>query len=812
MVVVNIISLFFISIIIPSFFKQKYLKLILSVIFGIFFCIQLSSLYLGNSFIDYKFYFHFNLKDTISIAKGFSKEIFLISILLIIIPYFFYFLSLIMPDKKKHISTLSKRLASFLTKCKNYRLCSLLILSSRNIFIKFSILIIATLIIFFSNNGIYRNLKEIYDITSVQELNVTDFNKELDNLGNTSFENKEITSKPQNVAVKKKCDEEYIKKENLEATFGGKNIIIISLESFERAFLHDMNKELTPNLRSLKERWSYLDMKQNDGSAWTAGSLYTVFTGFPCFFAGPGNEFFQNSTSCKIVTLGDILNKCGYVSYHLSSDANYAGTRDILRLFKIDSIMDGTFHGKYPSSNTPWGGVYDKDLFTEAKEVLLRRDKQKPFFLFMSTLSTHCPNGFVDERMLQFIKKQNTTLETAALSTDWLVENFIEFLQKENLLNNTIVYLFPDHLMLCEQEIFNKTKQERGLWLMTNADSNDLSIQNNNFYQIDLTKNILSGAKIKYNAKFLSDFINEDKEVFIRKNTKKISILNASSIIRDKTIGESLNFTFKNNKITCLVNKDTLFTEESDSLVDSNIVVTLNNGLRILSYQKVANQELDRFCKCLPSYYLIVSLRNKHINFEWSWDNEHKYSVQNATLINLNSSQIQNIVSSITPKDAAPIVDKGIITDSIIIKQKNLVNYLNEVLKDNSKIVIISAYDDASLQFHKIQPVLQRVGLKETLDHTFGWSYLSVFSNSKVFYESSSVKMRFKKLSISGVTIYLESGGLKDNSPSNIVIKNKEFSLSRRGLNIVIFDGRTQKVVDSFNVNTCDDPTITINR
>jgi hypothetical protein len=813
-IALNLISLFIVSALVTSLFRNKYIKLILSILFGVFFCLQLSSLYLGNSFIDFKFFFHFNLNNTLSIAGGFIKEIIIFSFLLILIPYIFFFLSINNIDKKRHLNLLSVRIVNSFSKFRNYRLYKVFNSVSKNYFVKISLFLASFAIIFITKDGIYSNLKELWDITTTTETEVSSLQKDIENLGVISSENEENNNnnKAYKTPLKNINKEGYTKKEDLTAEAGGKNIIIISLESFERAFLHDENKELTPNLRRLKKNWSYYDMNQNDGSIWTAGSLYTVFTGFPCFFAGFGNDFFQNSKECKIVTIGDVLKKCGYISYHLSDNADFAGTRDILKLFKIDSILDGTFHGKYQVSNMPWGGVSDKDLFSEAKNIILRRNSQKPFFLFISTLSTHCPNGFVDDRMLQFIEKQKTTLETAALSTDWLVGDFIEFLQKEELLQNTIVYLFPDHIMLCDQEIFNKTKEKRGLWFMTNADKKDLSVNTDNFYQIDIAKNILSGAKIKHNAKFLSDFIEEDKEDFIKKNIKKITALNSSSIIRDKTVGESLSFEKTKNQIICLVNRDTLFVQNKDSLANNNLVLPMNAELKILPGKLVVSQEMDRYCKSLPSYYLIVSIKNNYFNFEWAWDNEHSFKISKASSIKLNSKNIQDILLKIKLDADVPIAEKGTIKDSVIIKEITLVEYLTKVMNNNSKIVIISAFDDAGTHFGEIKPILDKVGLKESLEKTFGWSYLSVFSRNKVYYESSSIKMRYKKLLINNVPISLKSGGLNSNSSSNIIIDDKEYSMCKRGLNIVIFDKETKKVNDSFNVNTSDYASLKIMR
>ena len=478
MITLNLVSLLLISIIFISIFPNKYVRTGLSVLFSVFFCLEVSSLYIGGSFIDYKYYLHFN-SGVLSMSGGFIMEIFLFFLLLIALSFLFFFASNVRIFKKKRFDFISKAV----------------------------IFIVCLAVLIGSRGGIYDKLKEIYSVVS------TPVDKDFDDL----LKKFGLTSK-----------------KDLKASSGGKNIIIISLESFEKAFLHDKNRELTPNLRKRKESWTFYEMKQNKGSEWTAGSLYTVFTGLPSYFTGHPNFYLEGAKESQLVSFGDILNRSGYKSYHLSNNATFAGTRDILNVFGINNILDGTFDGKYQEA--PFGGAYDKDIFAEAKEILEKRTSQKPFMLFISTIQVHTPDGWVDDRMLQLVEKKETDLETVALSTDWLVEDFISFLENKNLLENTVVYLFPDHRFMGWKELFNTMEESRGLWFMTNAGKNDLRIDSTNFYQIDLLPNILSGAKITHNARFLSDFIEEDKNEFIEKNGKLLTALNTVALTREKMI------------------------------------------------------------------------------------------------------------------------------------------------------------------------------------------------------------------------------------------------------------------------------------
>ncbi len=233
---------------------------------------------------------------------------------------------------------------------------------------------------------------------------------------------------------------DYISPEKIEAE-KGKNIIIISLESFERAYLSPQLNHLSPNLAKLKEEWTYFDMKQTPGSGWTSGSLYTSLTGFPAFFNSSANSIFETSYRSFITSISDILNKSGYEITYMTGNAEFSGTEDMLYTFQVDNIIDGRkLKDKYEVLY--YGLMHDKDLFEEAKlEVLAKKNDKKQFALIISTISTHFPNGIYDSRMEQYISKQETDLQFMISAVDFLVGDFIHFLEKENILSNSTVYI-----------------------------------------------------------------------------------------------------------------------------------------------------------------------------------------------------------------------------------------------------------------------------------------------------------------------------------------------------------------------------------
>jgi len=199
----------------------------------------------------------------------------------------------------------------------------------------------------------------------------------------------------------------YVSPSELKAE-KGKNIIVISLESFEMGFFTPKLAHLTPNLTSIKDKWNYFDMKEVPGAEWTSGSLYASITGLPAFFNIHGNDIFQTSFHSYISGIGHILNKSGYDITYLIGDATFSGTEDMLLTYQFDNIIDKrNFKNNYALSADDF--VHDKDLFNEARlEVLSKIKSDKPFALYISTLSTHFPDGLYDKRMEGLVPSQKS--------------------------------------------------------------------------------------------------------------------------------------------------------------------------------------------------------------------------------------------------------------------------------------------------------------------------------------------------------------------------------------------------------------------
>lgn len=764
MLYISLILLFFCNVILVSLFKNKTIKIILSIFLSLFLLVQLSAIYIGGSYLDYKYYCHLDL-STFSMAKGFIVETILSLLLLILLPY--------MTIRS------SNRIKSF----------------KHTQTIKIFILFIGLSLLTFPQGSMVREIANMIRIIS--------------------FSNKNIQSIPLYSELPKK-------QQLLVETTSGKNIIIISLESLERGYLHPSNKHITPFLQSLKESWNYTDMQITSGCTFTSASLYASLTGLPSFFAGYGNNYFHGATNYKLINLLNILTACGYDTYHISNNASFAGTKDLLTALGMQHILYGTYNGKYPEC--PLGGTYDMDMFTEAKNIIKQADPQHSYFIYLSTTQTHSPNGIIDERVCNIIGKENNDLETAVKSTDYLVKDFIQYLDSIGILSNTAIFIYPDHTFYGEKNIFIHKDEPRSLWLMSNMQLSDYI--HSNFSQIDVPKLILDASHIHHNNKFLCELIpsNENRNAFINNNIDQITSINMYALERGFIMSEHFKTNLSLGKLNCLINNKEFFSYRIKDIKNKDIIILFDNKLKALqSIICDKSTNIDETYNYFDSYMYIKS--NAWKSFDITWysypDNEvlyHQTKVKKAELdiheiITILQKQEQNTINT----QLTLFENKGYPSDLLFAHSDTIHTYLHQLIQDTSNIIFVTAYDEASVHFDSIRYTFHNMGLKENLSNKYRWEYVAAFSKDTVYFEKTDYRMLYKKGVIDSIP-YIISSCCFDHLQTSlivgsyIVINGKDYSTNHRGLNFVVYNKAKKDVIDAFYIDTNADSQLTIHR
>ena len=474
----QLLALWLFLIVLLSLFKAKLLRRVIATLGSIFLLFQLTSIYIGGSMVDYKFFEHFNFNNlslTLSLFK-FQLLAGLLSGLGI------YLLSL----------WLSKKLQSLVFYKKRFALPALALM----------------LLPLSLKEGVLYNF---YEIGKLRSATKTNFDDALANLGIDP--------------------EAYVKPAAIQAQ-KGKNVIILSLESLERSFLYENLAHLIPNLKSLQQTSQYFPIEEVKGGNWTQGSLYTLMTGFPYFFSGSNDRVFLQAEQPLLSTLSGVFQVAGYTQQFIMGRPDFGGTDHLIQSMGIPIISEKNASQSYPQSR--WG-LHDKDLFTELKSTLTAFNRSgESFAIYASTISTHGPDGVYDSRMEAFVEPQASNLEFCIKSLDYLIGDLIKHLKAEEMWDNTVLYIFPDHkLMGATYNVGNQFQDPRGLFLITNADSSQLRPYHQRpLSQLHLAPMILDGAEIKHNARFLADYLPKgtDGVSFVEEHMPQLLMLNEAGL------------------------------------------------------------------------------------------------------------------------------------------------------------------------------------------------------------------------------------------------------------------------------------------
>lgn len=128
-------------------------------------------------------------------------------------------------------------------------------------------------------------------------------------------------------------------------------------------------------------------------------------------------------------------------------------------------------------------------------------------------------------------------------------------------------------------------------------------------------------------------------------------------------------------------------------------------------------------------------------------------------------------------------------------------------MKNQDIDIFISASDEMSygLNMEDISK-LQQLGLCTDLLDKYRYSYLALIENGKVKYEClSNDKITYNgNIDNSNISYRIVSSGYNTNSLAQIFIDGVDWAINRRGLNIVVYDKKTQIVLDSVCFDTSD--------
>lgn len=301
-----------------------------------------------------------------------------------------------------------------------------------------------------------------------------------------------------------------ITKSEIKAEIGnGKNVITIYLESFSQVFTEsDRYPGLTPNLNKLIESHTQLKSYYSTANV-TMDGLISSNCGFiPNLAHGNNTMTGSKKMYTQLPCATDVLKQAGYYQEFIGGASKlFSGKSDFLLDHGFDKVwgwedfaeMD-QFGKDYKKS---WWGLHDEDLFDFAIERIKKANQRgKPYNFNILTLSTHL-KGFSSPSCNKYLENSDRYIDSIHC-LDQLIGAFIDKLESEKLLKNTILIATADHNVFntsLTQKLFGKNFANSEIFgVIVDGQKKDIETP---MALYDLGATILGLLDIDHNAEFI---------------------------------------------------------------------------------------------------------------------------------------------------------------------------------------------------------------------------------------------------------------------------------------------------------------------
>ena len=248
--------------------------------------------------------------------------------------------------------------------------------------------------------------------------------------------------------------------------FQGKNVIVIHAESIQQ-FVIGMSfngEELTPNLNKLASESIYFDNFYSQVSVGTSSDA--EFTSLTSLMPTNTGTAFVSYFDRTYVSMPSLLSDKGYYAFVMHAKIANFWNRDLM----YASLGYQRFYSKddYDIDEVVGLGLSDTSFFRQSVEKLKEINEMgKPYYGTLIMLSNHTP--FIDSAAMtdyEVDMKEEVTLEDGTVTTvshpymegtklgqylksvhyaDQALGEFINMLESEGLLENTVLVLYGDH-------------------------------------------------------------------------------------------------------------------------------------------------------------------------------------------------------------------------------------------------------------------------------------------------------------------------------------------------------------------------------
>jgi len=246
--------------------------------------------------------------------------------------------------------------------------------------------------------------------------------------------------------------------------FKGKNVLVIHAESIQNFVINTKinSKEITPNLNKLIKESLYFSNFYAQDSVGTSSD--TEFTFSTSLLPTNNGTVFLNYWNRKYETLEQKFNDLGYYTFSMHANNGAFWNRNIMyKTLGYQKFYN--YETDYVLDDMIGLGLSDKSFFNQSIEILKKiKNDNNNYFGKLITLTNHTPFTNEGEDISDFDVTsayydqnygliKNDYLEGTSLGSyiksvhyaDEALGEFIKKLEKENLLDNTVLIIYGDH-------------------------------------------------------------------------------------------------------------------------------------------------------------------------------------------------------------------------------------------------------------------------------------------------------------------------------------------------------------------------------
>ena len=613
----------------------------------------------------------------------------------------------------------------------------------------------------------------------------------------------------------------YAAPEETQLTFPEKkrNLIYIYLESMETTFADKesggyFTQNVIPELTEIaknNECFSDKEGSLNGGyvlpcSDFTTGGMFAATAGLPLKLSmtieddnnAPLNgldNFFPG-----VRTIGDILSDQGYHEVlFIGSEAVFGGKKKFFEQhgnYEIDDHDYAVSRGWIPSlyKASDWG-YEDEKLFEFARERLTELAKEDaPFNFTMLTVDTH----FEDGNPCRLCKDEfDDQYSNVYACSSRQVSEFVEWIKQQDFYENTTIVLSGDHLTMdsdyCLDVSPDYERKTYTAYINSVAERADEG-KRREFSTMDNFPTTLAAMGVKIEGERLG--------------------LGTNLYSSEPTLIEQYGYDYVTdeiNKRSSFMEKLSAYEQYSDDymkgvLTDSRLEAQYYYpDEKLLRLNIVDVEALDGEIEKLVARYW----NNNDPDTVYEQDFEEMDEVSFSC--NVDMSKVDPYDSTL---DICVITNLGseykiktLSPDPARYNFDEFVKWLKELKGDGEHMIFVSVKEDATEALtDQSLTLLKELGLTNDFKKSGLLSYIAVFDEKGELYEEvSEQRIDYSGKSSDGKNYTVTSAGSilgEDESGSSIMIGGTDYSVNRRGFNIVLYSVKTGEVEYSVDFDT----------